>query len=719
MISIIIPTYNHLEDCLKPCLESIIKNTDLSDAEVIVVANGCTDNTKNYVNSLGNRFKLIWEDKPLGYTKATNIGIKASKGDYIVLLNNDTVILDQEPKGAWIDLLKNPMEQDSKIGITGPSLAFCPNANSQFLIFFCVMIKRELFDIIGYLDEIFSPGFGEDTDFCMKAKMAGYHILQVPNLNPLREAEVYDDRKHMFPDGKAITMIGEFPIYHRGEGTFGTWGQEGDDLLNRNRKILKDRYSNPIDISIAQSIEGFMLDSELTWLATKARENKVIIEVGSWLGKSSRAIGQHLNEGSVLYCIDHWQGSKHERNLPGSSHAKALDMDGDYAYYTFCVNNKDLIAQGKIIPIRMNGNNAAKYLMQMGVKADLIFIDAGHTYAEVKEDIDNFLPLMKEGGTICGHDYYPDGWTWGDVKRVVDEKFPSSTLSVNTSIWSHIVTKEDIKPKIYDCFMCFNEIDVIEIRLAELYDHVDRFVIVEGTRTFTNTPKPLYFQDNLKRFEKYLNKVTYIVVNDYPLTDPWGMERHQRDCILRGLSDCSSDAIIIMGDADEIINPDVLKKYKPSDGICGLRQKMYYYYLNCQDESDWTWLRILPYSKIKELTPCGARYYDRDHKDMPIIENGGWHFSFVGGVDNVIKKIQSYAHQEYNTPEYLNKERLTNLIESGKDIFGRKNKYRFTKLDSMYPKFVINNYEKMLKKGLFKEVEPSILPSGAWNLDEK
>lgn len=65
--SIIIPTYNHLEDCLKPCLESIIKNTDLTDLEVIVVANGCTDGTKEYVESLGDSFKLLWFDEPLGY----------------------------------------------------------------------------------------------------------------------------------------------------------------------------------------------------------------------------------------------------------------------------------------------------------------------------------------------------------------------------------------------------------------------------------------------------------------------------------------------------------------------------------------------------------------------------------------------------------------------------------------------------------------------------
>ena len=71
---------NHLEDCLKPCLESIIKNTDLSSVEVIVVANGCTDGTKDYVNSLGKSFKLVWIEEAAGYSRATNAGIKTAYG---------------------------------------------------------------------------------------------------------------------------------------------------------------------------------------------------------------------------------------------------------------------------------------------------------------------------------------------------------------------------------------------------------------------------------------------------------------------------------------------------------------------------------------------------------------------------------------------------------------------------------------------------------------
>ena len=82
-ISIIIPTYNHLEDCLKPCLESIKIYTDLTDVEVIISANGCTDGTREYVDSLGAPFKLVWSDVATGYTKATNDGIKLQQASIL------------------------------------------------------------------------------------------------------------------------------------------------------------------------------------------------------------------------------------------------------------------------------------------------------------------------------------------------------------------------------------------------------------------------------------------------------------------------------------------------------------------------------------------------------------------------------------------------------------------------------------------------------------
>jgi len=228
-VSIIIGTYNHLEDCLKPCLESIIKFTDMSKVEVIVVANGCTDGTKEYVESLGEPFRLLWYDEPLGYARANNEGIKAAKYDYIVLLNNDVVLLDFQQRHGWIDMLIKPFKIEDKIGITGALKVYHETFKQDFMIFCCVMMKKSLFDEIGLLDEVFEIGGGEDFDFCMKVIKAGYIQRQVPNDN------VSDLRTN---EGLIAT---NFPIYHY-SGVTCQKVENYSEVIRINNDLLMDRY---------------------------------------------------------------------------------------------------------------------------------------------------------------------------------------------------------------------------------------------------------------------------------------------------------------------------------------------------------------------------------------------------------------------------------------------------------------------------------------------
>jgi len=222
-ISIIISTYNHLEDCLKPCIDSIIQFTDLADVEIIISANGCKDGTMEFVNSLVGSdlpFKLVWNEEPLGCTKAINEGIKVSTGEYIILLNNDIVLLPQR-KNTWINQLLHPFKDDPEVGGTGPFLMGTP----RFIVFFCACIKREMFDKFGLLDEIFSPGTCEDVDFCAKIQKAGYKIIQVPY-----ETNEYYEYKR---------MLGGFPMFHKGSETIKDVDPE---VTKRNNRIIDERY---------------------------------------------------------------------------------------------------------------------------------------------------------------------------------------------------------------------------------------------------------------------------------------------------------------------------------------------------------------------------------------------------------------------------------------------------------------------------------------------
>lgn len=664
--SIIIPTYNKFEETIKPCIESLVKYTTINDnsAEIIVVANGCTDGTEAWIKKMAGLFPtitLVSSKKALGYTKAVNKGLKVAKGEYIVLLNNDTVLLNQG-YNDWLNILVKPFLDDPTVGITGPMRTFCEHAGRNFLIFFCVMISRRLYEDLGPLDEAFSPGYGEDTDYCCKAEDLGYKVLQVPV-----ESSIYYDKNR---------MTGNFPIYHAGNVTFKNW-PGGEELLKKNNGILRERYNilveeedNDSNISKALKCDGYMSEKELTWLADNSKDKDVIIEIGSWHGRSSRALGD--NAKGVVYCIDTWNGSAAEQT---TGHVSAKFRDGDHAFYEFLQNNLDLIQTGKIVPLRMTSNNAAALFKEKSIQANMIFIDAGHTYEEVVKDISIWKPLVKKGGILCGHDYYHHGEAWPGVQQAVDEEFGHKGTDMgyieNNSIWRHIITdehKESRPPCIFDCFIFNNEFEILEKRFETLYDTVDRFIIVEATRTHGNKPKELNFNNNLGRFEKWLNKVTYLVVEDFPAEDSWSIERHQRDAIMRGLTSCQDDDIIIISDCDEIPSISAIERFDSE--IRSFEMDLYYYDEHTRAKDKWLEAKILTYEELKKLTPCGARY-----TKAKVLKKGGRHLSYFGGVDTILKKLEDTAHQEYNTPVYKNKTRIKKAIKEGVDLFGRDLKF--------------------------------------------
>jgi teichuronic acid biosynthesis glycosyltransferase TuaG len=229
--SVVIPTYNHCDDFLKPCIESIIKYTDLQDIELIISANGCSDNTSQYIDELrmffnslniSKNLQIAWSDKPLGYPKATNEGIKLATTNKIVLLNNDCLLLEQE-KNTWLKLLEQPFSQDENCGITSVVKDYNKTIKKDYAIFFCVMIDSKLFKEIGLLNEEYETGSGEDIEFCYLAQEKSYKIYQA------LDTELKGDK-----------FTGTFPIYHLGEGTV------HDQSLVDNWKtiFLKNSFKN-------------------------------------------------------------------------------------------------------------------------------------------------------------------------------------------------------------------------------------------------------------------------------------------------------------------------------------------------------------------------------------------------------------------------------------------------------------------------------------------
>jgi predicted O-methyltransferase YrrM len=408
----------------------------------------------------------------------------------------------------------------------------------------------------------------------------------------------------------------------------------------------------------------------LRWLAKRARESKVFVQIGAWHGKSSRAIADNLPPDGRLYDVDAWMGSNAELD---TNHWSARLLDGDHAFDEYARGMWDHLASGKVTPLKMRGKNGAALLRDMGVKADTVFIDGGHGPGETREDIESFLPLRKEGGVIAGHDYaHPDGM-WPDVMPEVLAAFGGNVgHAPNTSIWYTDSNPVDRPPAIFDCFIFGGEIGMAETRIRRLWNTVDRFIISEATKTHSGKPKELEWQKHLEHMTPYLSKITYLVVNDLPevegtVTDKsWSRERHHRDSLMRGLTGCRDSDLVIISDCDELPSPEAIKSYNGCNDIRSLEMNLFYYDATNRAEEKWNEAKILPYGLLKQHSPCWARY-----QQCQAIPNAGDHYSYFGGVEAIIRKIENTAHQEYNTEYFKNPDRIKRVISERLDIFER------------------------------------------------
>ena len=146
--SIVVPVFNQLEST-KKCLESIVQQSTKYDYELIVLANGCSDKTELWLlnEPLQQNTILVSYPEALGGGEAINVGLRLCKGRFNIVLNNDTIIMAPD----WIDILREPFA-NSLTGATGPLELVSPEINDSFLVFFCVMIRRDVIQNIGFLD---------------------------------------------------------------------------------------------------------------------------------------------------------------------------------------------------------------------------------------------------------------------------------------------------------------------------------------------------------------------------------------------------------------------------------------------------------------------------------------------------------------------------------------------------------------------------------------
>lgn len=306
--------------------------------------------------------------------------------------------------------------------------------------------------------------------------------------------------------------------------------------------------------------------------------------------------------------------------------------------------------------------------------------------------------------------------------------FLVAALCVCAGSWFFL--KGDYKPKVFDCFLFYNEFDILDIRLDELSSKIEKFILVESTRTFQNNPKPLYFAENEERYAKYKDKIIHVVVDQFPPfsaigdKDWWEAEIYQRDRIKVGLNACHPNKrdIVIFTDADEIIRKEKIDEIvrlidqEDNDVIFG-NFVQYGHFFNRKVKADWdicvatSWENFSKYIKSGEdfralsgftkghafnafivLEKIKKKHPDKKWAFARTL-NTGWHFTTIGGYEKILQKLCSQSHIECNT-------------ESGRDYNNRKNyvaSLELCEIDGSYPQFIIDHQDEFRARGLIDE----------------
>ncbi len=376
---IIIPVWNQL-DYTRDCIESILKNTGYP-YRLILVDNASAIDTKRYLEDVKatrpRDVELIRNEENLGFIKAVNQALKISAGPYVCILNNDTI-----PAPGWLERLIGFAETHKDVGLVNPQCdghldtpieAYARTLEKNKGIFmemnqcqgFCMLVKREVIDRIGYLDESFGIGGFDDTDYSMRAHAAGY-----------KSVAIYDSY-----------------VYHRLHGSFNTAGNR-EEWVKRNEKIYYDKWGKHLRVGIAVYMEEPDLDS----LSPAVLLAYGLAREWSWV---HLWVDLRRGAGSLRRSVDEIRS---KFRLPPHQNIKVSGFNMPRGIF-------DLVIGGKILERlqpRMRGKRFDAIIrldesllgltrsLAKALKANLITLPAGHTVCDWEKEGRDLAAMIKE-----------------------------------------------------------------------------------------------------------------------------------------------------------------------------------------------------------------------------------------------------------------------------------------------------------------------------------
>lgn len=294
--SIVILTHNKLDYTMQ-CIESIRRYTKTDTYELIIIDNNSSDGTVEWLSNQSDLISIL-NDTNRGFPAGCNQGIEIATGDYILLLNNDTVVTNN-----WLENMLTCLNSDETIGAVGCVTNSCSyyqsiqvdykdiNDMQRFadsynvsnplsweerlkLVGYCMLIKRTVIDEVGSLDERFTPGNYEDDDLSLRIRQAGYKLM----------------------------LCKDTFIHHYGSVSFRENNKFGELLTINARKFeekwgFNPNYSQHVRMEIIELMD-FDLDQELNILEVGCACGGTLLKIKDKY-KKSKLYGMELNRNSA------------------------------------------------------------------------------------------------------------------------------------------------------------------------------------------------------------------------------------------------------------------------------------------------------------------------------------------------------------------------------------------------------------------------------------
>jgi predicted O-methyltransferase YrrM len=395
--------------------------------------------------------------------------------------------------------------------------------------------------------------------------------------------------------------------------------------------------------------------------ADTARDGDHFVEVGARGGKSTAflAVAAHNAGARVrLDVIDPWAA------------------DGSLDRFVGHLRRAGVLDE--VNPVRVPQGEAAALYPDGGL--DFVFLDPP-TAPAASEGARRWLPKVKPGKVLAGR-----GWDDPAVRQALCDALGDG-VSGRGPGWVCVRPAPAAGARrVYDAFVFFNELELLEVRLHELADVVDRFVLVESPLTYSGKPKPLHFDLSRGRFAPFLERIAHVVVEDVPRpATPFEREAHQRDAIARGLKDCHPDDLVLVSDVDEIPRAGAVRAGGP--GVRVLAQRLAYYFLDTACPEPWCGTRLLSYADF--LRRGGAQAVR--HTPGEVVPDAGWHFSFMGGAERIREKLGAYAHVELAS--FADAGHVRDRLRDLGDLFNRGIRWAPVSPDTL-PAHVLHNRDR-------------------------